>query len=193
MKKLLSLSICLMLVFSSIPAFALSYDDLLGKATTYSESDDYEKAFACYELAVRMEPKKTNAYIAASNLYYKIGQLTAAMESADTALSIDPTLIDAWLMKCRIDLANNDVAAFDSDAIYAEICGVDLIPYAAHIGVMYAKAGFFDKAAQQFSLFPIESMDEMQKEIYRRTLISLGHRDQAEAMGLLADNMRDKN
>lgn len=191
MKKCLSLILCLLMVFSTVSALALSYDDLLGKAASYAESEDYEKAFASYELAIRMEPAKVDAFLAAGFLHLEIGQLADATKRADEALSIDPTLPEGWELRCRIDIASEDVTAFESDALFSEICGVDLTPYSANIGAMYAKAGMREQASQYFALANVESMDETQKELYRRTLVSLGQREQAEALGLVSVNLRD--
>ena len=191
MKKCLTLLLCLLMVFSNVSALALSYDDLLEKAATYAESGDYEKAFASYELAIRMEPAKADAFLADCLLHLEIGQLSYATKRADEALLIDPTLPEGWELKCRIDIAGEDVKAFESDALFSEICGVDLTPYAASIGAMYAKAGMREQASQYFTLANVESMDETQKELYRRTLVSLGQRGQAEALGLVSVNLRN--
>lgn len=126
MKRLLSLFFCLMLLVLDFPAFAISNDELMQMAEEYAASGDYEKAIACYELSYKSEPDKIEAYIAAGLLHLTLGEITKANSCVDSALSVDMTSSDAWVAKCRIDLAAGDIAAFESDALYAEICGDDL-------------------------------------------------------------------
>ena len=150
MKKLICLALSLLILISAFPAFALSYDELLQKAADYVSGEDYDKAFACYDLAIKSEPNNATAYIRAGILHLERGELSDAGESIEKALAIDATSPDAWLAKCRIDIATENASAFDADALYAEICGADLLAYAADIGSLYAKAGYSEQAAVQF-------------------------------------------
>ena len=147
MKKLICLALSLLILMSAFPAFALSYDELLQKAADYVISEDYDRAFACYDLAIRCDPDNAAAYIRAGDLHLERGDFANAGESIEKALSADPFSPDAWLVKCRIDTAAGNVSAFEADALYAEICGADLTAFSADIGEMYAQAGYAEKAA----------------------------------------------
>ena len=192
MKKLICLVLSLLILMSVFTAYALSYDELLQKAEEYAAVEDYEKAFACYDLAVKSDPTNATAFIKAGILHLERGEVSAAGESIDQALSIDATSPDAWLAKCRLDLAAEDVAAFDSDVLYAEICGADLSEYAADIGDMYAKAGYAEKAVSYFSQISVDILTDGQKSSYRRVLISSGQKEKVAALGLDTIQMRNE-
>ena len=192
MKKLICLALSLLILMSVFTAYALSYDELLQKADEYTAAGDYEKAFACYDLAVKSDPTNATAYIKAAMLHLERGEVSAASESIEKALFIDATSPDAWLVKCRLDVAIEDVAAFDTDALYAEICGADLSGYAADIGEMYAKAGNAEKAVESFSQVPVDNLNDRQKATYRRALISCGEKEKAAALGLDAARTRNE-
>ena len=69
MKKLICLVLSMLIILSAVPACALSYDELLRKAEDYVTAEDYEKAFACYDLAVKSAPSNAIAYIKAAALF----------------------------------------------------------------------------------------------------------------------------
>lgn len=192
MKRLICLMLSLLILMSVVTAYALSYDELLQKAEEYVASGDYEKAFACYDLAVKSDPENASAYIKACLLHLSRGEIADAKEYIEIALTIDATSPDGWLAKCRIDIAADDVAAFDSDALYAEICGANLSEYAADIGAMYAKAGYAEKAVSYFSQVSVDTLNDEQKGDYRRALISCGKKEKAVALGLDAVQTRNE-
>jgi len=115
-----------------------------------AESGDYEKAFACYDLAAGSDPGNVTAYIRAGLLHPERGEVAEAKECAEQALAADTTSPDAWAIRCGIDAAAGDVVAFEPDAFCAEVCGADLSGYAAGIGDMYAKAGQAEKAEEYY-------------------------------------------
>lgn len=193
MKRKTIILMVVMLVFSSVSvAYALSYDELLQKAEEYVGAEDYEKALACYDMAIKLDPNKPDAFIAEGNLHLNRGEYPEAYACAESALALDSTLANGWLLRCLIDIANGDAEAFDSDAVYADICGADLSPYAAEIGSVYASAGIYDKALGYFTGFTLDGLNENQKEYYRRTLIASGNKDKAEELGLVAKKARNE-
>ena len=192
MKKFFSFLLCLILLCATLPAFALTYEELLQKAEEYIESGDYGKAFACYDMAIKNEPEKPDAMIAEGNLYLQTGRYPEAYASAESALSLDSTIQEGWLLRCRIDIAIGDTEAFESDSLYAEICGVDLTQYSAAIGRMYASSGQNEKALSYFTNLPVDSLDESLKKIYAQVLISTGNRDKAVELGLGTDIRNEK-
>lgn len=72
MKRLLSLLLMTAMLFSVLPASALTFDDLLQKADAYIQAEDYEKALACYQLAVNVEPDAKQGYLGAADLYLRM-------------------------------------------------------------------------------------------------------------------------
>ena len=148
MKKLVCLIMALLVLAAAAPASALSYDELLQKAEEYTVSGEADKAFACYDLAIRSDPGNTAAYIMAGLLHLDRGEMKEAEECIGQAMAADATSPDAWAAKCRLDAAAGDTEAFEADAVYAEVCGADLSGFAAEIGEMYIKAGYPDKAAE---------------------------------------------
>lgn len=193
MKKLICLALSLLILMSAFPAFALTYDELLQKAADYVINEEYEKAFACYDLAVKSDPNNATAHIRAGLLHLERGELSEAGASIENALAVEPTSPYAWQAKCRIDLVAEDVPAFDADALYAEICGADLSEYAADIGSLYAKAGYSEKAVTYFAQVAVETLSDKQKAAYRRALISCGQKEQVASLGLEAAQTRNEN
>ena len=184
MKKLFCFVLSLLILLSAFPASALTYDELLQMAEDYAGQGDYDRAFACYDIAVSSEPDKAAAYINAGLLHLDRGDLAAAGESIEKALTADAASPDAWAAKCRIDIAAGDAAAFEADALYAEICGADMSDYSADIGQLYAKAGYSEKAVSWFSRAAVETMNDEQKAYYYDALISCGEKEKADALGL---------
>lgn len=178
-RKLLSLLLSFLILTTTVVAYALSYDELLEKAEEYANAGDYDKAFACYDLAIKEEPGYTAAYLRAGLLHLVNGEIPEARRCIDFALDLDSTSTDAWLIKCLIDIANEDVSALDSDVLYAEICGADLSECAALIGELYAKSGYEDKAIQYFSMVSVEELNDSQKELYHRCLLTTGKEEKS--------------
>ena len=73
MKRMMALLMCLLLLAGMTPAFALTYDELLQKAAAYEATGDYEKAFATYQLAVRVDANAPQAHVAEGLLRLKLG------------------------------------------------------------------------------------------------------------------------
>lgn len=192
MKKLLSLLLCLVLLCAALPASALTYEELLQKAEEYIAAEEYGKAAACYDMAIKNDPGKPEAFIAEGNLYLLTGQYAEALAGAESALALDSTLPEGWLLRCRLDIARGDTAAFEEDALYAEICGTDLTPYTADIAEMYAAAGQNDTALTYFTGLPVESLDEHMKQTYARVLFATGNRDRTAELGLPGDLRNEK-
>ncbi len=89
---------------------------MLQKADEYCAAGDFERAIACYNLAMKDNPEDITAYIKAASLYLDMGNLSEADDLIEKALSADTTSPDAWLVKCRIDIMAGDSEAFDGDA-----------------------------------------------------------------------------
>ena len=192
MKKWFCFVLSLLMLLSVVPAFAQTYDELLQKAADYVSSEEYNKALACYDLAIKSEPDNATAYIKAGLLHLDRGNLTAAGESIEKALAADVTSPEAWLAKCRIDLAAEDTAALDADALYAEVCGADLTEYAADFGTLYAKAGNPETAVSYFAQAAVEALNDEQMAYYREALISCGEQGKAAALGRDAAQTRNE-
>lgn len=194
MKRAVIILLTMMLLFSSVTiAHALSYDELLQKAEEYVVSEDYEKALACYDMAIKLDQDKPDAFIAKGKFHLNRGEYPEAYACAESALALDSTLADGWLLRCLIDIASGDTEAFDSDAIYAGICGAELSPYAGEIGSIYVSAGIYDKALEYFSESSLDGLNETQKKYYCRTLIASGNKDKAEELGLVAERVRNES
>ncbi len=192
MRRLICLVLAMLIVLLNVPAYALTYDELLQKAEEYINNEEYDKAFACYDLASKNDPGNIKAFIMAGSLHLKIGDLTEANESIENALAIDATNPDAWKVKCKLDLKNEDVSALDNDVLYAEICGADLSEYAVEIASLYAKTGNMDKAIPYFDTVSIDTMTQDQRSLYRRALISCGEKEKMSSLGLDEDKVHDE-
>lgn len=97
MKKLICLALSLLILMSAFPAFALTYDELLQKAADYVGSEEFEKAFACYDLAVKNDPNNATAYIRAGLLHLDRGELSEAGASIENSCFIRTASISQTL------------------------------------------------------------------------------------------------
>ena len=102
----------MLILLPAFPAFALTYDELLQKAADYVVSEEYDKAFACFDLAIKSEPDNAIAYIKAGLLHLERSKLSDARESIEKALAVDATSSDAWVAKCRIEISAEDVSSY---------------------------------------------------------------------------------
>ena len=199
MKKALFIIVCLLsaMLFFTVKAAAgedhgtadaeseSSYDELLDKAAAYAKEGDFTKAMACYDLALRTDPERTDAYISAGQLCLDFMDHEGALSYAEQVLALRPSLPEGWLLKCRADLTAKDLEQFGKDSVYAEICGADLHPYAADIGILYAENGRYEDAVYYFAMADLNSLDDAAKSQYRSALLALGKRDQAAELGLM--------
>lgn len=182
-KKRFCFVLSLLILVSSFSAFALTYDELLRKAADYAGSGQYDKAFACYDLAARSEPDNPAAYIQAGLLHLDRGDPAAAGESIEKAIAADPTSPDAWLAKCRLDIATEDTAALEADLLYAEICGADVSVYAEEIEQLYGKTDGTENAASSFSQADDEPLNDDRKTLVPDEPISRGETENAASPG----------
>lgn len=109
----------------------------------------------------------------------------------DALLEKNPVSADAWLMKCKIDIASGNVSSFETDRIFAEVCDVSLETEYPAIADMYAAAGSARISAAYFGMADFSSLTEEQRDHYRKALVSLGQREQAAALGLTASIHRN--
>ena len=146
----LLLAIVMIILACTVPGYALGtdrYQDMMEQAAGYAADEEYEKAFAAYDLAMQLDPEKTDAYITAGNLYFQLNMYDEAEEMANKSLTVDPLLTDGWLLQCRLDLVHSDIEKLDQDIIYAQVCGADLKDYYQEIASAYESAGESEKAA----------------------------------------------
>lgn len=160
MKRMMALLMCLLLLAGMTPAFALTYDELLQKAAAYEATGDYDKAFASYQLAVRVDANVPQAHVAEGLLRLKLGQGEKAILCADAALGIDPTLPHAWVLRCRSDAVLGDVEAAENDMLMADICEADMSDCVTDLAMMYSANGQPEKAAEWFAKAAFDTLDD---------------------------------
>ncbi len=191
-RKLLALITAAALALAALPAVAVSYDELLEKSSGYAAAGDNERAFACLELAIRLDPARLDAYLSAASLSLTAGDLEKANDMIVRALGVDPVSPGTWRLRCLLDAASVAPDAYETDRIYADICGAVLTAsdYAA-IGAMYVSAGQYEKAVDVFRSTRPEDLSEAQKTAYWRALMATGQRAEAEALDLVPVSARD--
>lgn len=192
MKRLVSIFLVLFMLLSTYPAFADSSADMVEKGDSYALMQDYDHATACYRLAQMLDPTNADAYIKEAELYLTLDNLENAEKAIITAINANPISKEAWRVKCQIDIMGADISAFEEDVLFAEVCDADLSCDYTSVAMMYADAGIYEKAAFYFENTKTESLDDAQREIFRRTLILSGQREKAENLGLVASSEHDQ-
>ncbi len=165
-------------------AFADAYSDMLTKAREYQSEGDNEKAIVSYQLVQKINPESEEGFHGEAQIRIILGEYDVAMSLVDKMLDINPVSVNAWSLKCRIDVLKNDITAFETDSLFAEVCDADFSDDYLLIALMYANVGMFEKAVSYFSLLDMMSLSNEHKELYRRALVASGKRGNAEALGL---------
>lgn len=71
---------------------------LIGIATTYSQQQDFEKAFQYINTALKINPRYRDGYVLKGTIYLQIGNKDLAKSSYETAVQQDPKFYEAYLM-----------------------------------------------------------------------------------------------
>ena len=159
LKKLIALLLALAL--AALPVLAEDGASLMKRANEYLSAGDAARALACCRLAERVEPDKPKAYLMEAVLRLSRGEGKAARDCADAVLAFDPLNANAWLMRCRADAALKDLAAFDEDRLFAEVCGADLNAAAAEFARLLKGAGRDQDAKAYYSGSALDVLDWM--------------------------------
>ena len=181
------LMICMML--SS--AFADNYTDMMEKAEEYYFNGDADHAIVSYHLAQEIDPSRADAFYGEALILFSQGEYVKAKELSKKAIQADPIFPEAWSLICRIDATQNDVDAFDTDLLYAEVVDADIVSFAGDIAVMYSQKGMYEKAHRFFDYVNVEQLSEEQKILYKRTLIAIGNWEEAENLGFIKAGIRN--
>lgn len=192
MKRALSFMLSMILFMVWTPAIAEGYADMLAKGDAFLASGDYAEAIASYHLAQRLQPDNVLAFLSEANVRIMLEDYATAASVVDAALELDPVSPDAWHLKCKIDALSNDIAAFEQDVIYANVCDADLTDAYPLIASLYAASGIYEKAVLYFGQAELNSLDKTQQEQYRKSLVCSGKQEEAERLGLQAPSMRNE-
>lgn len=191
MKKIIAFLLSFTILCTCIPALADSYSDMLEKANSFLDSQDYSKAIASFQLAQKLQPQNELAFIGEANIHIMLKDYSAASDVISIALESNPVSPDAWKDKCLIDILTNDIAAFEQDIVFAEICEADLPSLYLPAALMYTTAGLYDKAASYFKLCDFSSLNPEHLLFYQKALVYSGNREEAEHLGLIAAEVRN--
>lgn len=148
MRKALSVLLALVMLTACLPAMAEGYSDMLAKGNEFLAAGDLAKALASYQLAQRIQPEEEAAYLGEANVRILQENLSAAAAIIDAIFARNPASPGAWGLKCRIDVLQGDISAFEADAVFAEVCGADLTEAYLAAAELYAAVGMKDKAAE---------------------------------------------
>ncbi len=192
MKKIVSLILILVLLFSvSACSKKDDYSEMLSKAEAYANSGDYANAIAGYRVAQKLNPEKERAFLGEADVHLLLEDCASAADAVNKALEISPNSADAWALKCKVDICENDVSAFEQDTAYAEVCNADLKDLYASAASMYASAGEYENAIAYFEKTELSSLDDAQKEQYKKALVRNGQKETAVSLGLQTQNALD--
>lgn len=77
----------------------------------YLSEGNYEEAVIAFTAAIEIDPKWPEAFIGRGDAYIGAGEenLTAAISDYEEALTLDETLVDAWLCLAQVYLVSGDI------------------------------------------------------------------------------------
>lgn len=81
---------------------------LIGLASTFSLTQDFEKSFQYINEALKINPRYRDAYVMKGSNYLVLGQIDLAKSSYETAVQQDPKFYEAYLMLGSIYQAEKD-------------------------------------------------------------------------------------
>ncbi len=174
LRKMVSILLALVLLAACLPAVAEGYSDMLAKAEEYLAAGDLAKALASYQLAQRLQPEEETARLGEANVRILQGDLSVAIPLIDAVLEQNPISPDAWGLKCRADVLSGDISAFETDVVFAEVCGAELTDAYLAAASLYADVGMPEKAAEVLAKADIGAMNAEQQQRYRETLARTG-------------------
>ena len=123
MKRCMALILTILLTVVALPASAGDYDDMMNKAYAFIESREYDKALAAFTLLQRVQPGDSVGYVGEAWVRIQLADYAGAARAIDQALDIAPLNGDNWLWSALIDAKRGDVAAFEENMLFAEVCG----------------------------------------------------------------------
>jgi len=86
-------------------------DVLVALATTYGFQQDFDSAFKFVNQALRIDPKKRDAYVFKGSLYLLMDNVKLAKSSYETAVQQDPTFFEGYIRLGTIyQIENNPIA-----------------------------------------------------------------------------------
>ena len=194
MKKMMAVLLAVSMMPMSV--YANDYSGMLDKGSAYADAEEYDKAFAAYDLAEKVADGRTDALAASARLAIDLGDARKALEKVEKILEQEPFSVEGWMLKVEADLlglANGaaDIDELTSDLLYADVCGCDLHDLAGAIAMQLAMAGRSEEAIGYFALADFSSLSEEERETYRRELLKAGRQEEAEAPGLTRGEIRD--
>lgn len=190
-RRLLALVLCCGLLVVA-PGMAEEMETMLSRGQEYEAAGEYQKAFASYELAIRIAPDAEAPYLAIARLHLTLGEAEEALQATDRLLFSAPTSGKAWLLQMEIHLQLEDPAEAESDALYAEVCGEE-IPSAllAELGELWLQKSDAAKAVAAFERAELDLLDEEQREAYQKALVSTGNQEKAQELSRMQSGQRD--
>ena len=167
---------------------------MLGKGSEYVAQGDYDSAFICYDIALKLSPEDPSVFSAMADMFYAAGEYDQALDYMERALSLSPADGELYLAKANILYAMGRFADAETAVRYAEICGVqpDNFMY-LNAAVAYTNAKAYEKAVEMFDSVPAEewNANPVLQELYGKVLIGMGDRARAEALGLVKAVQKD--
>lgn len=184
MKKTCALLLAAVLMTAWAPAMADEYADMRAKAEAYAGAEDYARAIACCQLAQKLRPDEEQPFLDEANLHIALQDYASAAKAISAALEVHPVSAAAWRLKCKVDVLQGDMLKFERDLVFAEVCDADLTDVYSQAASLYASAGNHEKAAEFYRLADLQSLDDGQKEQYRKALMLTGNKEDAISLGL---------
>jgi len=191
MKRFVATALVFALLLVSFTAYADAFSDMVQKAEAYRQAGDYKKAIACFQLVQKINPESETGYLGEAGIQILQNNYASATALVDSALEKNPISQEAWKLKCKLDVLQDDIEAFETDCVFAAVCEADIASEYVSIAAMYVNAGMYEQAVTYYQLVDKESLNEDQQEQYGRALVFTGNRAVAEQLGLVT--LSDRN
>lgn len=88
---------------------------LMNRGNCYQAKNDWDKALADYETAIKLNPESAGAYVNRGTVLEHKGERNKAIDEYTEALRLNPNQLEAYINRARAHLANRDFARAKAD------------------------------------------------------------------------------
>lgn len=138
-----------------------------GRGVVYCESEQYQKAFSCFDKAIKLNPKYACAYINRGTVYYDLGQYAQATSDFTKAIALNPNLTEAYYNRGIAYTKSGKLDQAIPDFTKAIALNPKLTDAYYDRGNAYYKLGQYSKAISDFTR-TIELNAEFTNAYYNR-------------------------
>ena len=103
------LGLCCTAIAGCAPTAEEQATDVFAQGRLHHEAGDLDKAAACYDLAIELDPYNAEVYIHRAEIRLVTGNSDGALADCSEAIRLDPDMADAYKSRAAVYIARNDL------------------------------------------------------------------------------------